>query len=342
MGRVMSMKKLCVIGCGGIGEYHLRHFVDYGDVDLAGFCDLLPERAEKFAKVAGRGKAFTDYVRMYDEISPDMVFILVPPYKHGEIEYETIKRGIHMFIEKPMALDMGLAADINRKIMENNLISAVGLQCRYDNINIAAKEFIENNKIVIAQGSRIGGVPSVHWWRVKSLSGGQLVEQTIHQVDIMRYLLGEEVDTVYSVARRGVVGGDEWQGYDSDDVSTTMFTFKSGLTWTLITGCYSLNNISWESSLTLGARSSRLDYRLCADTTIYGVDGCGAPEQVTRVIKSDGTFGDQCDRTFVDAVISGDASKIRSPYSDALKTLALTLACNESMETGLPVKVIYS
>ena len=46
-----------------------------------------------------------------------------------------------------------------------------------------------------------------------------------------------------------------------------------------------------------------------------------------------------CDRTFVEAVLTGDASRIRSPYADAVKSLAFTLACNESMDTGLPVRV---
>ena len=49
-----------------------------------------------------------------------------------------------------------------------------------------------------------------------------------------------------------------------------------------------------------------------------------------------------CDHTFIEAVITGDASKIRSPYEDAVKSVLFTLACNESMETGKPVKVIHS
>ena len=57
------MKKLAIIGCGGIGSYHLEHFLDYTDVELAGFCDLIPERAESFAEKAGRGRAFPGNVR---------------------------------------------------------------------------------------------------------------------------------------------------------------------------------------------------------------------------------------------------------------------------------------
>ena len=103
------MKKLAMIGCGGIGTYHLGHFLDYKDIELAGFCDLVPERAQSFVERAGSGKAYTDFRVMYDEVQPDMVFICVPPYCHGDIEFETIRRGIPMFIEKPVALDMELA-----------------------------------------------------------------------------------------------------------------------------------------------------------------------------------------------------------------------------------------
>ena len=128
------MKKLCIIGCGGIGTYHLGHFLDYKDIELVGFCDLVIEKAEAFVKRAGQGKAYTDYKVMYDEVKPDMVFICVPPYCHGEIEFETIARGIPMFIEKPVALDLDLAYKIRDAIEQAHLITAVGFQCRYADI----------------------------------------------------------------------------------------------------------------------------------------------------------------------------------------------------------------
>jgi len=293
---------------------------------------------------------------MYDEVKPDMVLIGIPPYKHGEIEFETIERGIHMFVEKPMALDIDMAKEIKDKIAAKNLISAVGFQCRYDNINDVAKDFINKNEIVVAQSSRIGGVPEVDWWRKTSLSGGQLVEQTIHNVDIMLYLLGD-VDTVYSVPTRGFVKDSEWPGYNTEDASTTIFKFKSGITGTMITGCYSLNGASWDSKLTLGTRSSRLDYFLLSHVSIYGVDEKDIAEEIAGVVKGDGMqrrnenetgirfnstvdAGTMCDRTFIDAVITGDASKIKSPYCNAYKTLAAVLACNESMKTGQAVKCV--
>jgi predicted dehydrogenase len=354
------MKKLAIIGCGGIGGYHLDHFLKFKDLDieLVGFCDVVPEKAERFVKWAGKGKAYTDFRKMYDETKPDVVFIGIEPYKHGEIEFETIERGIHLFVEKPVSLDLDLAKEIRDKIAAKNLIAASGFQCRYDNINEPALEYIKNNEIVVMQGSRVGGVPEVDWWRKKDLSGGQLAEQTVHQMDLLRYLLGD-IDLVYSIPTRGFIKDAEWPGYDTDDISTTVFRFASGVKGTMMTGCYSLNGASWDSKMTFGARSSRLDYILCSHVSVFGIEEQDQAEDIAGVVKGDGMqlrnenevgirhdstvdFGTICDRTYLEAVISGDASmirKIRSPYCDAVKSLALVLACNESMRTGQPVKV---
>lgn len=349
------MKKLALIGCGGIGRYHLGHFVKFEDIELAGFCDLILERAENFVKIAGSGKAYTDFNKMYDEVQPDMVFICIPPNCHGFVEFETIRRGIPFFVEKPVALDMDLAMAINEKIQEKNLITAVGFQCRYDNINDAAFNYINNHRIVTVAASRVGGIPDVPWWKIKAQSGGQLVEQTIHQMDILRYMLGEP-DTVYSVASRGYITDAKCPGYFTDDLSTTLITFKNGVTATMMTGCYSENGASWDSKMTFGSIESRMDYVLCSNVRFFGVKEDDKAAEAVGVIKGDGTqkrnenevgmtvrssvdFGTLCDRTFVDAVLTGDSSKIRSPYSDAMKSVAFTLACNKSMETGLPVRL---
>lgn len=352
------MKKLVLIGCGGIGSYHLEHFLQFKDIELAGFCDLLIHRAESFVKLAGSGKAYSDFMEMYDKVQPDMVFICIPPTCHGRIEFETIRRGIPFFVEKPLALDMKMAKELVRQVEERGLIAASGFQCRYDDINNAAMEFIENNPVLHVAGSRVGGIPDAPWWNIKDSSGGQLVEQTIHQMDMLRYLLKTEPDTVYSVASRGYISQEENPGYFTDDLSTTLISFKNGITCTMMTGCYSLDGASWDSKMTFGSRSARMDYYLCTKATMYGIkeedksletvgtitgDGTQRKkdDEVGLTVKNQADFGLVCDRTFVDAVLSGDPSKIRSPYADAYKSVAFTIACNRSMETGLPVKVVY-
>lgn len=348
------MKKLAIIGCGGIGSYHLGHFLGFKDiVELAGFCDLIPERAEAFVEKAGCGKAFTNYVEMYDEIQPDMVFICVPPYCHGEIEFETIKRGIHFFVEKPLALDLNLAREIRDAAEAKGLITASGFQCRYSNLVEPNVEFCKNNEIVFIDCTRIGGVPGVFWWRDKDLSGGQAVEQTIHQFDIIRYVFGEP-EEVCSYATRGFV--KEWDNYNTDDCSVTIVKFKNGTIGTISTGDYATSGNSFDSKIIFSGRDKRAELKILGTFEIFGEapaapkegdggfvikgDGAlGAASKDTTLYRQDGDAGILCDRTFIEAVISGDGSKIRSSYRDAFKSVSFTMACNESMATGKPVKV---
>ncbi|MCI6636509.1 MAG: Gfo/Idh/MocA family oxidoreductase [Eubacteriales bacterium] len=349
------MKKLAIIGCGGIGGYHLGHFLQFTDiVELAGFCDLIPERAENFQKKAGTGKAYTDYRVMLDEVKPDMVFVCIPPYCHGQIEFDLIERGIHFFVEKPLALELDLARKIRDAAEAKGLITASGFQCRYSNLVEPNKQFVANNQVVMIECSRIGGVPDQPWWRHKDLSGGQAAEQTIHQFDIIRYMIGDP-EEVFSFANRGYISDEEWPGYDTDDLSTTVVKFKNGILATISTGCYATSGNSFDSKITFSTRDKRAELKILDTFKMYGEkpaepeegkdgfvikgDGALSASGDAIVYRQDGDAGILCDRTFIEAVISGDGSKIRSPYADAFKSVSFTLACNESMATGKPVKV---
>ena len=169
------MMKVAMIGCGGIGEYHLSHLTTFGDIaQLAGFCDLILERAEKFAQETGGGAmAYTDFRVMLTEVKPDAVFVCVPPYCHGEIEEELINRNIDFFVEKPLTLDMELAKSIEKRVAEKGLVTAVGFQCRYDMLAEHIKEFARQNPIPFVDCTRFGSIPEVFWWKDKKLSGGE-------------------------------------------------------------------------------------------------------------------------------------------------------------------------
>ena len=348
------MKKLAIIGCGGIGSYHLGHFLQYTDIELAGFCDLIPERAQAFVEKAGKGKAFTDWREMYDEIQPDMVFICIPPYAHGEIEFETIRRGIPMFVEKPVALDMDLARKIRDEVEKAGLITAVGFQCRYSSIVKETQEFVKRHEINFVNCFRMGGIPGTPWWKVKSLSGGQIVEQTVHNFDMIRYIMGDPTE-VYTMGTRGFV--KDVEDYDTDDLTTTTIRFAGGALGTVSTGCYATGGQCCDNTITFSAKDARLNHYILSKVDIYGETPAVQEEGSSEVVKGDGKMsadggqaitikanndgGVLCDRTFVDAVLTGDGSKILSPYADAVKTLEFVLACNKSMEENRPIKLEY-
>lgn len=355
------MKKLAIIGCGGIGEYHLNHFLTFNDIELAGFCDIILERAERFVSKAAGSKAFQDYKKMYDEINPDMVFICLPPTEHGEIEFETISRNIPFFIEKPIALSIDTATEINNEVKKAGLITAAGFQCRYSNLVEPNLAFIRDKEVIFIDCKRIGGIPGTEWWKKRSTSGGQIVEQTVHQLDIIRYVFGEPVE-VFTMGTKGFVVGIE--DYDTEDLSTTVARFENGALATISTGCYAKSGDAADNKITFGSQDSRAELRILEELKIIGYskdldNSCTCNNDNTKgfvvkddgaltvstsgeiIYKQEGSAGLLCDRTFIDAVLTGDGSKIRSPYEDALRTLKFTLACNQSIDTGLPVKISY-
>ena len=345
------MKKLAMIGCGGIGSYHLEHFLKYDDIELAGFCDLILERAEAFAAKTG-GSAFTCFETMYDKIQPDMVFICIPPTEHGQIELETIRRGIPFFVEKPVALNMELARQIRDAAKKAGIITASGFQVRYSSLVEPTKQFIQDHEIVYVSCDRVGGVPDAPWWKKRATSGGQVVEQTIHQFDMIRYVYGEP-ETLFTLGTKGFVTHIE--GYDTEDLTTTVVKFKSGALATISSGCYANSGSACDSKLSFGARDSRVEMYLLEKLNVYGLNTNEKNKNASYVVEGDGKLdgsnagvmiykeehdaGFICDRTFIDAVLSGDSSKIRSPYEDAVRSLAFTLACNESLDTGMPVNI---
>lgn len=347
--------KLAIIGCGGIGGYHLGHFLQFTDIiDLVGFCDLIPARAEAFAAKAGKGEVFTDYRKMLDAVKPEAVFVCVPPDCHGEIEYTLIERGIHFFVEKPLSLDIELAKDILRRSETAGLVTASGFQCRYSNLVEPNIDFIKRNKIFFVSCERMGGIPKTEWWNDKSRSGGQIVEQTIHQFDIIRYVYGEP-DTVFSMNATGLLENPP-EGYRTDDLSVTCIRFKDGSLGTVSTGCYVTGGDAYDSKLVFSAADRRAELQILGTLKIFGEtreepqeegngfivkgDGAvslGSDKAVTY--RQEGDAGILCDRTFIEAVINKTPSAVRSTYRDALRSLAFTLACNQSMESGLPVRI---
>lgn len=319
------MVKIGIVGCGGIANYHMNHLSKMEDVRVVAACDLIEERAEKMAARAQGAALYTDYRDMFAAEEMDAVFICVPPYAHPDIELEAARRKVHVFIEKPMALSMEAAEQVAQAFKENGIISAVGFQDRYLDIVDNMREYLKDRQVGIITGAWIGGVPGVPWWRKKAQSGGQVPEQNIHLFDLVRLLFGE-VKRVYSVCGRGIV--DDVPGLDVEEYSLTTMELAGGQICTLATGCYI--KAGSRNGLDIYCRDARVEYSLRRYVCYHEADR-------TLEVRKQADNGYLCDRTFVEAVMSGDPSKIRSPYHDALKSLQVTLAANSSMESGVPI-----
>ncbi len=319
----MGKLKVAMVGCGGIGNFHLSHLVLFDDVEFVGFMDIRPERAQEKATKAGGGKVYDDYVTMLDDAKPDVLYICVPPDQHGFIEFEAIKRKIPFLVEKPMALSMDLANSIRNEVEKAGLVTAVGFQDRYLDIIEKTKVFLESQTVGLVDGDWLGGIPGVYWWSTYATSGGQIVEQNIHLFDMLRYLFGEPA-RVYCAGARGIVNKE---GYDLHDYSSAVITFKNNVIATLRTGCFLNRHVPNKNGLHIRCADSDIKYILRQSVEF---DMGDKKETYYRQVDQ----GITEDRVFLDAVKANDPNMVKSPYADACKSLALTLACNESIATG--------
>ncbi|NLK08955.1 MAG: Gfo/Idh/MocA family oxidoreductase [Firmicutes bacterium] len=321
--------KVGIVGCGGIGNWHAGHLEQMDDVKITATCDIIPERAERLAKRFG-ATPYTAHLDMYEKEDLDAVFIGIPPGSHTDEEIVAAKKGIHIFVEKPMAVSMELAHKVNDTIEKAGIVSAVGFQTRYLDVMDNLVSFLKSRQVGLFTGAFVGGIPPVPWWRVKKESGGQIVEQCIHIFDLARLLFGE-VTTVYSQAGKGIMQGIE--NYDVEDYSSTMLTFENGVVGNIITGDY-LKGAVPRNGLEIYCEDARVEY-------IMGQAVRYSSRQSIREEKRAIDPGMRSDRTFINAVKANDPTMVRSPYKDALRTLAVTLAANESFASNRPIEVEY-
>ncbi len=307
------------IGTGRIANRHMEKLSKIKDAALVSVCDVEKKEAEKMTKVWG-GTYYTDYQEMLEKESLDAVYICLPPFAHTDQEILAAEKGINLFVEKPLALDLKKAGQISKIIEERGVISSVGYLYRYSDIVNRVKGEVSQGKIALILGHYLCPMPSVRWWKNKNESGGQIVEQSTHLFDLARYLVGE-VDTIYGQRSRGLMKHVE--NYSLDDASCVNLHFQSGAVGSICSACTLKRSRDW--GINLIGKGFRIDLLLSSHLLIISN---GKRKEVKMQIDPYQTE----DEVFIEAVKKGRPEIIRSPYSDALKTLKLTLAADSSLE----------
>ena len=309
------------LGAGGIARTHLNALSQLEEAQVVALCDIVEERAVNAAKQFN-ALAFTDHRKMLDEVKMDALFVCLPPFAHTDGEIIAAEKGIHILVEKPVALTMDKAEEIDEAISKAGVISSVAYHWRYAETTKRAMELLEGKEIAALHGYWLGGMPKVEWWRVKEKSGGQMVEQTTHIFDLARYFVGD-AQSVYALGFKGILE-KEVENHNVEDASVALIRFKNGL----------IGQISSTDVITQGGLTGL--HIFCAGLTLQITPSLLTIREEGKVTemrqRHDCYFVE--DSTFLEAIKSGDASKILSPYSDAVKTLSLTLGANKSLETG--------
>ncbi len=346
----MKKLRLGFIGAGGMADAHLKGLADpelFPDVEIAAFCDVVLEKAQKQAEKYGAA-SFDAPQTMISDAGLDACYVLLPPFAHGEAERACIKANLPFLVEKPIGNDAALLKELSREIELKGLTTAAGYMNRYQPSVQRAKAAFAGDTAVLALGGWLGGPPLMpqngepspilRWWVVKEKSGGQMVEQVTHTVDLVRYFLGEAVEVfAHATTAFNKNIGNLMPGYTMDDAMTTTIKFQSGALATILSSSATPKVWGVTPGIFLDVHGTKTSARFTGwghDVTIARAEG-GDPE----------TFASQKeifpleDRAFLDAVKTGDHSKILTDYADATKTALLTLAMNQSAASGQPVAV---
>ncbi len=349
MADTKSKVRIGMIGCGGISRNHLKHLSASDDVELAAFCDVVVERAQKHADQHG-GQVYDDAAKMLQGTQLDAAYIQIPTYAHGAPERACLEAGVPFLVEKPLGIDPDDLRKLAGEVEASGLITCAGFMNRYRTSVSRAKELFRDDPAILMDGAWVSGpplrkegdyfanAPIGQWWPIKERSGGQFVEQVIHTVDLARYL-GGEVAEVFAYAARGFNQKlpNLIQNYNLDDAMVVSLRFEHGGVGAPRPGCAArgggggvFHNV-WASGHT--ARFTDWAHHVKIHT---------AGEKETEEIKGDTEeiFGVE-DRAFIDAVKTGDRARIKCTHADGARSTLLALAANESLETGKPVRVRY-
>ncbi len=288
---------------------------------------------------------YTDYKEMLDQVKPELVSIATESGNHAEIALYCIDKGIHLIIEKPMAMSI---EDANKIIDKSKEKGVKVSSCHQNRFNVAIQEM---RKAV--EGGRFGRIShgSIHvrWNRGKGYydqaswrgtwaeDGGALMNQCIHGIDLLRWMMGDEIEEVYGATRQ------QFHDYlEAEDLGMAVVKFKNGTIGT-IEGTTNVYPKNLEETLYMfgekgtvkigGTSTNNIDVWEFADETEEDAKNKGLEEATSNV------YGNGHTDLFADVI---DAIKTdRAPYVDAVagrNALELVLAIYKSQKTGQPVK----
>ncbi|NPV08817.1 MAG: Gfo/Idh/MocA family oxidoreductase [Anaerolineae bacterium] len=316
-----------VVGAGRMGQEHLRRLSNLEVAEVVAVADTNGDLARAQADRYG-ARAYDDAARMLAQEDLQAVVIATPGRLHREHVDMAAEAGLHILLEKPVAISMEDALAIRDTVRRSGVITAVGYQWRNLDTMGEVREVLRDQSITMANGTWYWTTPLVSWIADKDQGGGQLVDQVTHLFDLMRYLVGE-IATVYARystrARAGQPGFNNW------DASAVAYEFESGAvgvvqaTYALFTDC--------PVPVTLDVVARDLLVRVTsAQVEVH------RPRQ-TRIARAGPGWGLSLDRDFIDAVQTGDRSRVLCDVEEAVRSLAVSLAANQSAEVGLPVRV---
>lgn len=339
--------KYALIGCGRIAVNHLKAAIN-NNLELVAFCDLEIKNIKTLFQKNNFEQdvpLYTDYKQMLlDHKEIELIAIATDSGVHAEIALFCLELGINVIVEKPMAMSMKDAYLMIKKAEEKKVKICV---CHQNRFNLAVQELkkaIDNNRF----GKLSHGSINVRWnrgidyykqapWRGKWASdGGALMNQCIHGIDLLRWLMGDDVIEVYGATRQ------RFHDYlECEDIGMAVVKFKNGSLGT-IEGTVNVFPKNLEETLYIFGETGtvKLGGTSCNNIDVWLFKDGDAENKQGLKEETSNVYGNGHTALYADMIDSIKTG--RAPYVDGhagLRALEMVLAIYKSQLTGVPVKL---
>ena len=320
------MIRVGCIGTGGICAVHLGYLATRNDVRVAALCDIdeknLESRRKEFA-----GEGFRDFNKMLENTELDAVWLCTPPDVRREPLLACAERGIPVLCEKPVERSLNKAEEIAETLRAAKAHVQIGYVFRCMPIVRQLREQMEDDEIHVVQSfygcdiSLTRDMPA--WFYDKDLSGGGLIDQATHNLDLLRTLLGE-VTEVQGLCSNPVHKKED--GYTVDEVIAVNLLFANGAV-----GAHTHTWVgdSWRNEILLSGQ--KRTYRLDLGRGLLNTEQGG---EIRTFRQNHEAMYEYQNAAFIETVADSDLSRNPCDYDDGLATLKLTLACDRAVTDG--------
>ena len=342
--------KYALIGCGRIAVNHMKAAIN-NNLEIVAVCDIKEEKMEELLAKYGLEKdtsikRYTDYQKMIEELKPELASIATESGIHAEIALNCIERGVNLRIEKPMAMSIEDADKIIDLAEKKNVkVSA----CHQNRFNVAIQKLrkaledgrfgkLSHGSIHVRWNRNAGYYEQAPWRGTWEQDGGALMNQCIHGIDLLRWMMGDEIEEIYGATRQ------QFHDYlEAEDVGMAVIKFRNGAIGT-IEGTTNVYPKNLEETLYIfgengtvkigGTSTNNIDVWDFSVETEEDKENKGLEEETSNV------YGNGHTSLFADVM---DAiEKDRKPYVDAVagrNALEVVLSIYKSQKTAAPVKL---
>jgi predicted dehydrogenase len=223
-----AMVNVGLVGCGRIAPRHVQSIAQIENARLVAVADRIEERARRFADETG-ADAYTDIRYLLDRDDIDCIDICTPSGLHAQMGIQAAEVGKHILVEKPMALTVADADNLIRAARQAKVKLGVVLQNRYNPPMEDLYQAVNNGKF----GKILLGSATVRWYRPQeyyqddwhgtwAMDGGALMNQSIHHIDALNWLMGSPVESV--VAYTATLAHE----IETEDTGVAILRFANG------------------------------------------------------------------------------------------------------------------